>query len=35
MAERSSRRPGVTGIRRAKGKITPERAAVLEKFSRD
>jgi hypothetical protein len=35
MAERSSRRPGVAGIRRAEGKIAPDKAAVLEKFSGD
>jgi hypothetical protein len=32
MAERSSRRPGVAGIRRAQGKIDPDEAAVLEKI---
>jgi hypothetical protein len=32
MAERSSRRPGAAGIRRAQGKIAPDEAAVLEKI---
>jgi hypothetical protein len=35
MAERSSIRPGVAGIRRAQGKIAPDEAGVLEKFSGD
>jgi len=35
MAERSSIRPVVAGIRRTQDKIAPNRAGVLEKFSGD